>query len=58
VTKKNQFKVCPLVNEPGPGCYCLDMNSRNIELVIHYCSGDFETCAIYREQIKNGSTGG
>jgi len=28
------------------------MNSRNIELVIHYCSGHFETCAIFQEQIN------
>ena len=55
--KNYQIKVCPCVNEPGPGCYCLDMNSRNIELVIRYCSGDYETCAIYLEQIKNDLTG-
>jgi hypothetical protein len=34
------------------------MNSRNIELVIHYCSSHFETCAIFQEQIKSCSTGG
>jgi hypothetical protein len=49
---KVQIKICPFVTEPRPGCFCLDMNSRNIELVIRYCSGDYEECSIYREQIK------
>jgi hypothetical protein len=49
---KIQIKICPYVTEPRPGCFCLDMNSRNIELVIRYCSGDYEECSIYREQIK------
>jgi hypothetical protein len=45
-----RIKICPFVGEPGPDCFCLDMNSRNIELVVRYCSGNFETCPIYREQ--------
>jgi len=46
--KEMQIKVCPFVNEPRSGCYCLDMNSRNIELVIRFCSGAYESCLIYQ----------
>lgn len=43
----NKIKVCPFVNSPLGDCYCLDMNSRTIEKVVRYCSGDYEQCVIY-----------
>ena len=47
--EQNKLKVCPLVSNPLQDCYCLDMNSRNIEKVVQFCSGDYERCAIYLE---------
>lgn len=50
--ESEKFKVCPYVNNPLRNCYCLDMNSRNIEKVVRYCSGDFQQCVIYIESRK------
>jgi hypothetical protein len=50
--KNKMIKICPFVNDPGPDCFCLEMNSRNIETVIRFCSGDYEACTIYQKQMK------
>lgn len=32
------------------------MNSRNIESVIRFCSGDYEACIIYQKQVQKDGT--
>ena len=43
---------CPLLNEPEPDCYCLNLNSFNIVKAVHFCLKDFRQCPIYRRYIE------
>ncbi|MGE4544751.1 MAG: hypothetical protein AB7D06_11655 [Pedobacter sp.] len=46
--EKTHLKVCPLVGNPSRECYFLQMDDRNIQKVIDYCTGMFAECAIFR----------
>lgn len=46
-------KICPFVKNPFSDCYCFNLNSRNINPAIHYCSNNFEKCEIYQENLSN-----
>ena len=41
-------RLCPILNDALDDCYVSDMNSRNIEKVIHFCGMHHEECEIYR----------
>ncbi len=43
-------KLCPLVREPQPECFCFNLTSRNAEAAIYYCGGNFAECEIYRSR--------
>lgn len=43
-------KYCPLHTHPCDNCYCVTLDSQEIEKAIYYCTGNFNTCPIY----KNG----
>ena len=46
-------KICPFVKNPFSDCYCFNLNSRNINPAIHYCSNNFEKCEIYQDNLSS-----
>ena len=50
-TPPDKKKKCPFISTPGKGCYCLDMNSNKISMVLHYCQNHYTECEIY-ERMK------
>jgi len=51
----NSRRLCPFLQEPFDDCYCIKMNSQNIEKTIYYCSKNFETCEIYKNGNSNNN---
>jgi hypothetical protein len=46
-------KLCPFVKNPLHDCYCFDLNSRNINPAIHYCSNYYESCDIFKKEAAH-----
>lgn len=40
-------KVCPLVADPQPDCFCASLTSQRIVQVMNYCCDRFVECAIF-----------
>lgn len=51
----NNKKLCPFLQEPFDDCYCVKMNSQDIEMAVYYCGKNFEACEIYKN--GNGDNG-
>ena len=45
-TNKNQ---CPIIRDPHDECYCIKMNSLDIDRAVNFCSKNFMLCDIYRK---------
>ena len=39
--------LCPFINKPFEGCYCISTSSLYTEATINYCGGNFKQCDIY-----------
>jgi hypothetical protein len=46
-TKKRR---CPYLLEPFDNCYCVRMDSQDIERAVNLCSNNFEHCGIYMKK--------
>ena len=44
--------TCPVLENPEPDCYCLNLTSLTIPLAVQYCLNDFRQCPIYRRYMK------
>ncbi len=42
-------RTCPVLDDPEPDCYCLDLTSQQIQKAIHYCLGNFLQCPVYKQ---------
>ncbi|MEE4263842.1 MAG: hypothetical protein V2I56_14210 [Desulfobacteraceae bacterium] len=51
---KNGGEMCPLLMDPDPDCYCLDLSSLKIPYAIKYCLHDFRECDIYQRVFNDG----
>jgi hypothetical protein len=47
----DEKKRCPVLENPEPDCYCLDLTSLSIQRAIEYCLGDFRQCPIYKRTM-------
>ena len=47
-------KLCPLVKNPLDNCYCLNLNSSNINPAIHYCGNHYRACEIFKKKFGAG----
>ena len=45
-------KMCPVLDDPQPNCYCMDMTSMTIPYAVKYCLRDFRACKIYQSVSK------
>ena len=43
---------CPYVANPLEDCYCAELNSIRIMAIVRFCSGEFESCPVYRLQER------
>ena len=50
-TKRN---FCPYLQKPFEECYCVKMNSQDIEKAVYFCTTDFKMCEIYKGFKLNG----
>lgn len=51
-TNKDQ---CPIIKDPLDECYCIKMNSLDIDRAVNLCSKNFKLCEIYKrinEELK------
>jgi hypothetical protein len=46
--KQFSKRLCPFLPEPFEECYCVKMNSQEIEKAVYLCAKDFEACEIYK----------
>ena len=42
---------CPLLENPEPDCYCMDLNSMTIPKAVSFCLRDFRECPIYKRYM-------
>jgi len=44
-------EACPVLDNPEPDCYCLNLTSLNIPKAVQFCLRDFRQCPIYKNYI-------
>ena len=44
----------PVLPDPDPDCYCLDLSSMKIPYAVKYCLHDFRECDIFQWVVKEG----
>jgi hypothetical protein len=49
-------ETCPVLDNPEPGCYCLNMNSLEIPKAVQFCLRDFRRCPIYKRYLQNSES--
>jgi hypothetical protein len=45
-------EMCPVLDDPDPDCYCLNMTSLEIPKAVQYCLKDFRQCPIYKNKME------
>ena len=48
--------LCPNIEASLENCYCNEMNSKNVENVVHYCINNYDSCEIYIESFADLSS--
>ena len=49
---RGKGETCPILDNPDPDCYCLNLTSVNIPMAVHFCLRDFRDCPIYQKYIR------
>ena len=44
-------EMCPVLDDPEPDCYCLNLTSLEIPKAVQYCLRDFRQCPIYKNYM-------
>ena len=44
-------EACPLLDNPEPDCYCMNLNSMTIPKAVSFCLRDFRECPIYKRYM-------
>jgi hypothetical protein len=44
-------EMCPVLDDPKPDCYCLNMTSMTILKAVQFCLRDFRQCPIYKRYM-------
>ena len=58
LTSINKTRLCPFLLEPFDNCYCVKMDSQDIERAVNLCSNNFSICDIYKKYNGNGKDNG
>ena len=45
-------ETCPVLDNPEPDCYCLNLTSLDIPEAVRYCLRDFRQCPIYKNYME------
>ena len=43
---------CPIIRDPLDDCYCIKMNSLDIDRAVNLCSKNFKLCEIYKRNSE------
>ena len=49
--ERGKEEACPVLDDPAPDCYCLNLTSRTIPKAIQFCLRDFRQCPIYKKYM-------
>jgi hypothetical protein len=49
-------ETCPVLDDPAPDCYCLNLTSLTIPKAVQYCLRDFRKCPIYKRYLGMSET--
>ena len=44
-------EMCPVLDNPEPDCYCLNLTSLDIPKAVQFCLRDFRQCSIYKRYM-------
>ncbi len=44
--------LCPFIDDPHPDCYCVDMDSMKISLLLRYCRENYRQCEVYQKILR------
>lgn len=44
--------LCPFIDDPHPDCYCVDMDSLKINLLLRYCRVNYEQCEVFQKVLQ------
>ena len=50
-------EACPVLDDPEPDCYCLNMTSLEISKSVQFCLRDFKECPIYKRYLGMRESG-
>jgi len=50
----NGVKMCPVLKDPEPDCYCIDMTSMKILYAVKFCMRNFRQCDIFQRVFGEG----
>ena len=54
--RSGREETCPVLDNPEPDCYCLNMNSLEIPKAVQFCLRDFRRCPIYKRYLQNSES--
>ncbi len=44
-------EMCPVLDNPEPDCYCLNLTSLEIPKAVQFCLRDFRECPLYKKYM-------
>jgi hypothetical protein len=50
--RRAREETCPLLDNPSPDCYFLNLSSLSIPKAVSYCLADFRQCPIYKKHLR------
>lgn len=50
--RNGREEMCPVLDNPEPDCYCLNLTSPNLPKAVQYCLQDFRQCPIYKSYME------
>lgn len=46
-------ETCPVLDNPEPDCYCLNLTSLTIPKAVQFCLRDFRQCPVYKRYLSS-----
>ena len=50
-------RLCPVLKNPEPDCYCMNLSSQAISLAVRFCILNYTKCDIYLHLMDKGLGG-
>ena len=49
--QSDKRQTCPILDDPGPKCFCRTLNSIDASLAVQFCLRDFKQCPNYKKYM-------